>query len=147
MKENCSGTDILIRNYVHPTDYQAVFHVWQSAGKGIHITASDNMDEIEKLVKKSPGLFFVAEVDKKIIGTVMGGFDGRRGLIYHLAIHPDYQKQKIGTQLLTRVEETLHSLGCTKVYLFVLPENMELANFYFQKGYQKMEVVPFTKYL
>lgn len=140
-------TNVLIRNYQHPADYQAAHKVWESVGKGIHITFSDTIDEIEKLVTKSPGLFFVAEVDQRIIGTVMGGFDGRRGLIYHLAVLPEFQKQHIGSTLLHQVEEALHQAGCTKVYLFIVPENLELADFYYQYGYEKMDAVPFTKYL
>lgn len=146
-----SGTDIEekvhIRNYRHPSDYEGALRVWQSAGKGIHITFSDTIEEIEKLVKRSPGLFFVAEIDGEIIGTVMGGFDGRRGLIYHLAVHPDYQNKHIGTRLLKSVEEALASAGCTKVYLFIVPENIDLAGYYERMDYEQMDVIPFTKYL
>jgi ribosomal protein S18 acetylase RimI-like enzyme len=142
-----SGTNILIRNYQHPTDYQAALHVWKSAGKGIHITFSDSIDEIEKLVNKGPDLLFVAEIEGRIIGTVLGGFDGRRGLIYHLAVLPEYQKLHIGSQLLHTVEEALQKAGCTKVYLFVVPDNLDLADYYFKMDYEKMDVIPFTKYL
>jgi ribosomal protein S18 acetylase RimI-like enzyme len=146
-----SGTNnekkVHLRIYQHPSDYEGAFRIWQSAGKGIHITFSDTIDEIEKLVKRSPGLFFVAEIDGKIVGTVMGGFDGRRGLIYHLAVHPDYQNKHIGTQLLKRVEEALASVGCTKVYLFIVPENINLAGYYKKMDYEQMDVIPFTKYL
>jgi ribosomal protein S18 acetylase RimI-like enzyme len=139
--------NISIRNYRHPDDYQAAYAVWGSAGKGIHIAASDSLDEIGKLVMKSPGLFFVAESEGRIIGTVMGGFDGRRGLIYHLAVLPEYQKKHIGSRLLRRVEEALFSIGCTKVYLFLVPENMQQAGFYRKWDYEQMDVIPFTKYL
>lgn len=138
---------VQFRLYQHPADYEAALRVWQSAGKGIHITFSDAIAEIEKLVKRSPGLFFVAEIDGEIIGTVMGGFDGRRGLIYHLAVHPDFQHRHIGTQLLKKVEEALSSAGCTKVYLFIVPENLNLAGYYEKLDYERMDVIPFTKYL
>ena len=147
MDQSDTVESIRIRNYRHPTDYQGAYTVWESAGKGIHIAASDSMDEIGKLVKKSPGLFFVAESEGRIIGTVMGGFDGRRGLIYHLAVRPEYQKKHIGSRLLSRVEEALYKTGCTKVYLFLVPENMEQASFYQKFDYEQMDVIPFTKYL
>ncbi len=139
--------NILIREYHHPTDYQTVYSVWGSVGKGIHISFSDQFEELEKLVTKSPGLFFVAEDGDQIIGTVMGGFDGRRGLIYHLAVLPEYQNLHIGTRLLARVEEALCIAGCRKIYLFIVPENMDRADFYEKRGYQHMDVVPFTKIL
>lgn len=142
-----SSNNIRLREYQHPEDYLSVYSVWRSVGKGIHISFSDQFEELEKLVQKSPGLFFVAEDDDRIIGTVMGGFDGRRGLIYHLAVLPEYQNLHIGTRLLTRVEEALYMAGCIKIYLFIVPENMDRADFYEKRGYQQMDVVPFTKVL
>lgn len=139
--------DAIIRLYKHPDDYLDARHVWESAGKGIHITFSDDIDEIGKLVERSPGLFFVAEMDGQIVGTVMGGFDGRRGLIYHLAVLPEYRHHKIGTSLMNKVEGELNRTGCTKVYLFILPDNLELVDFYKNLDYEQMAVIPFTKYL
>jgi ribosomal protein S18 acetylase RimI-like enzyme len=143
--ETCDENSVQIREYRHPIDYQGAYHVWEASGKGIHISFSDSIDEIQKLVEKSPGLFFVAEIDDRIIGTVMGGFDGRRGLIYHLAVLPEFRSRNIGSNLLKRVEEELVKAGCKKVYLFIVPENCELSEYYLERGYEKMDVIPFTK--
>lgn len=139
------STEIQIRRYRHPMDYQAAYHVWESCGDGIHISFSDSPQELEKLVNISPGLFFLAEDHGKVIGTVMGGFDGRRGLIYHLAVLPEYQNHHIGSLLLNTVEDALVKRGCKKIYLFLVPENLERAGFYENKGYDRMNVIPFTK--
>jgi ribosomal protein S18 acetylase RimI-like enzyme len=139
--------DMEIRLYRHPEDYSAVYHVWESAGEGIHISFSDKPEELEKLVQRNPGLFFLALDQGKVIGTVMGGFDGRRGLIYHLAVLPEYQNRHIGSFLLNRVEEELYAQGCRKIYLFIVPENMNRAGFYRNLGYEQMDVIPFTKVL
>jgi ribosomal protein S18 acetylase RimI-like enzyme len=140
-------TELFIRIYKHPADYAAVYSVWEKTGKGIRITRSDKMTEIEKLIHNSPGLFFVAEINHQIVGTVMGGFDGRRGLIYHLAVLPEFQKHQIGSKLLQKVEKELIEKGCIKVYLFITPENIDLTEFYNKHGYQRMDVIPLTKYL
>jgi ribosomal protein S18 acetylase RimI-like enzyme len=138
---------IEIRRYNHPQDYSAVFTVWEAAGEGIHISFSDSPEELEKLVTISQGLFFLAVDSGRVIGTVMGGFDGRRGLIYHLAVLPEYQNRHIGSCLLNQVEAALFEHGCRKVYLFIVPENMDRAGFYERLGYDRMNVVPFTKVL
>jgi ribosomal protein S18 acetylase RimI-like enzyme len=140
-------TNLIIRMYQHPADYAAVYKVWENAGKGIRISLSDKLTEIEKLIHFSPGLFFVGEINHQIIGTAMGGFDGRRGLIYHLAVLPEFQKHHIGSKLLQKVEEELIKKGCIKVYLFITPENIDLTDFYNKHGYQRMDVIPLTKYL
>jgi ribosomal protein S18 acetylase RimI-like enzyme len=147
LQVNISESDIHIRSYQHPDDYPKALQVWEKAGTGIHIADSDRLEEIEKLIHKSPGLFFVAEYDQRIIGTVMGGFDGRRGLIYHLAVLPEFRNLHTGTRLMHTLEDQLQKMGCTKVYLFVLPENQGIFDFYQKQGYEKMTVIPFTKYL
>lgn len=138
---------IAIRLYRHPEDYASVYQVWESVGEGIHISFSDSPEELEKLVTKCPGLFFLAVDGDSVVGTVMGGFDGRRGLVYHLAVLPEYQNRHIGSYLLNQVEEALYEHGCRKVYLFIVPENMDRAGFYRRLGYDQMDVVPFTKVL
>ena len=65
---------------------------------------SDTLNEIAKKVQRDPDLFLVAEVDNRLIGTVIGGYDGRRGMIYHLAVANEYRQQGIGEVLMEEVE-------------------------------------------
>ena len=136
---------IEIRQYNHAEDYTDVLKIWNSVGDGIHVSFSDKPEELEKLLRVSPGLFFLAIENGKIIGTVMGGFDGRRGLIYHLAVVPEYQNRHIGSFLMNYVENALYDRGCRKIYLFIVPENLNISSFYQNLGYEQMAAVPFTK--
>ena len=54
-----------------------------------------------------------------MVGTVIGGFDGRRGLIYHLAVEPGFRKRGIGSLLMEEVERRLKGKGCLRCYLMV----------------------------
>jgi len=51
---------------------------------------------IDKKLEVEDDLFFVALIDDKIIGTIMAGYDGHRGWIYSVAVHPEHRKQGIG---------------------------------------------------
>jgi ribosomal protein S18 acetylase RimI-like enzyme len=42
------------------------------------------------------GLFFVSQTGKKISGAVMAGWDGHRGWIYSLAVHPNSEIEESG---------------------------------------------------
>ena len=66
--------------------------MWASIEKGVHTGRSDTPPEIEKKIARDPDLFLVAEVEHQIIGSVIGGFDGRRGLIYHLAVRLGFSR-------------------------------------------------------
>jgi hypothetical protein len=79
--------EIKIREFRFPEDYQPVYELWLSIERGVHVGRSDTPAEIEKKISRDPDLFLIAECEHAIIGSVIGGYDGRRGLIYHLAVH------------------------------------------------------------
>ena len=132
---------VQIRGFDFPSDYEQVIELWQSIERGIHLGRSDTFTEIEKKISRDPDLFLVAEFDGRIIGAVMGGFDGRRGLIYHLAVASAFRGRGIGSDLMQGVESRLRAKGCLKCYLMVTLDNMEVINYYAQHGWQHMEHV------
>ena len=129
---------IAIRQFQFPEDYEAVARLWKSMERGVNFGRSDTKDEIAKKVARDPDLFLIAENGNELIGTIIGGFDGRRGMIYHLAVASSYRENGIGSQLLAEVEKRLRAKGCLKCYLLVLTDNVEAAQFYAHHGWQHM---------
>ncbi len=135
------ASSIQIREFRFPADYEAVYGLWKSMEKGVNVSRSDSLAEIEKKVARDPDLFLVAEVDSCIIGSVIGGFDGRRGLIYHLAVAASFRELGIGSRLMEEVEARLRAKGCLKCYLMVLPDNPELEDYYRRRGWGRMDTI------
>jgi ribosomal protein S18 acetylase RimI-like enzyme len=133
-------------------DYDTVYTLWQNAGDGLGIGRSDTREEIAKKLQRDPDLFLVAEdetsevlgdfgsLGRKIIGTVIGGYDGRRGMIYHLAVDRAYRARGIGKLLMDEVERRLQAKGCLKAYLLVKRGNEEVVKFYRHLGWETMEI-------
>jgi len=132
---------VRIREFDISQDYEEVRNLWKGAGAGIQLRRSDDRDEILKKLQRDPDLFLVATSDEKIIGSVIGGFDGRRGLIYHLAVEQGYREQGIGSQLMDEVENRLRLKGCIKSYLLVTRENESAMRLYEKRGWQHMDSV------
>lgn len=80
-------------------------------------------------------LFFVATISDDVVGTVMAGFDGVRGWIHKLAVHPAHQRKGIARLLMEAAESGLASKGCPKVNLQVRAANAEVLDFYKAAGY------------
>lgn len=135
------SSQIHIREFKFPVDYQQVYELWSSIEKGVHIGRSDSLTEIEKKVSRDPELFLVVEYQNKIIGSVIGGYDGRRGLIYHLAVDASFRGQGIGSRLMDEVEARLRAKGCLKCYLLVTADNIEVEDYYRQRGWQHMDSI------
>ena len=134
-------SEVQIRPFNFPADYQPVYDLWSSIEKGVHVGRSDTPAEIEKKISRDPDLFLVAECENKIIGSVIGGYDGRRGLIYHLAVTHAFRGQGIGSRLMDEVEERLRAKGCLKSYLLVTSDNPEVERYYKQRGWYPMDTV------
>jgi len=135
-----------IREFRFPVDYQQVHQLWESIEKGVRVGRSDTLVEIEKKTAHDPELFLVAESAENIVGSVIGGFDGRRGLIYHLAVAKEFRGRGIGTRLLNEVEARLRAKGCLKCYLMITPDNEEAAQYYERHGWHHMDYVrPYGK--
>jgi ribosomal protein S18 acetylase RimI-like enzyme len=90
---------------------------------------------IDKKLDTGDGLFFIALEDQQVVGTVMAGYDGHRGWIYSIAVHPDHRKQGIGSKLLAYTQVKLEDLGCLKVNLQIMEGNEEVRKFYLANGY------------
>lgn len=80
-------------------------------------------------------LFLVGVLDETVIATVLGGYDGHRGWVYHLAVHPEHRRAGFGRELMQTVEHHLRGLGCPKVNLQVRTENSAVVDFYESLGY------------
>jgi ribosomal protein S18 acetylase RimI-like enzyme len=79
------------------------------------------------------------------VGTVLGGFDGRRGMVYHLAVAESYRQRGIGSALMDELEARLRQKGCLRYYLLVTNDNLEATRFYEARGWEEMDLHIFAK--
>lgn len=134
-----SDLPVRIREFRLPDDYPAVYDLWTHAGPGIHVGRSDSLDEIAKKIARDPDLFLLAEIDGKLVGTVLGGYDGRRGIMYHLAVLSEYRNNGVGDLLARELEQRLRQKGCLRCYLLVTRDNENALRFYEKRGWQRMD--------
>lgn len=144
-----SGRDaqppVTIRNFSYPQDYLGVYTLWEDAGPGIHLRRSDNPNEIQKKLQRDPDLFLVAEIDGVIVGSLLGGFDGRRGMMYHLAVDQGIRRRGIGSLLVEELEQRLRAKGCIRYYLLVTRDNRSAIRFYEGRGWERMDLLAYGK--
>ena len=138
---------IVIRQFSFSDAYEAVINLWSKAGEGIHLGPSDDPEEIKKKSDFDPGLFLVAEKDEGIVGSAIGGFDGRRGLIYHLAVAKEERTSGLGSLMMQEVERHLGERGCIRAYLLVTNDNVNAIDFYAKRGWSQMDLLILAKNL
>jgi ribosomal protein S18 acetylase RimI-like enzyme len=134
-----------IREFIFPDDYQAVLKLWEQSGPGVHVRRSDQPEQIAKKLQRDPDLFLVSEAGGRIVGSVLGGFDGRRGMVYHLAVSTTFQGKGIGAALMEELERRLRLKGCIRSYLLVTRDNDQAIRFYEGRGWERMDLYAYGK--
>lgn len=107
--------------------------------KGVHFGRSDVPTEIEKKLARDPDLFLVAESDGDLVGTVIGGFDGRRGMVYHLAVAHAHRRRGIAEALMHEIEKRLLAKGCIRAFLLVHADNTEARALYEKQNWTHLD--------
>ncbi len=92
-------------------------------------------------------LFLVGEERARVVATALGGYDGHRGWVYHMAVAPECQRTGIGRAIMLDLERRLLALGCPKLNLQVRSQNREVVSFYNSLGYEVEERVSMGKKL
>lgn len=127
------------------TDRNAVIELWQACG--LTRPWNDPDRDISRKLKIQAELFFVGELDEKVIASAMAGYDGHRGSVFYLAISPSFQGLGYGQLMMQSVEDALKAMGCPKLNIVVRTSNEKVLEFYSHLGYATDEVVSLGKRL
>lgn len=119
-------------------DIKNAYKLWKKVGVSVVSYERENF-EVDNVLRLNPTSCYVLENEKKIFGTILGAFNGRRGWIYHLAIDPAYQNKGYGSALLQKAEKALASLGATKILLGVWLYNELVLKYYQKRGFSMMD--------
>jgi ribosomal protein S18 acetylase RimI-like enzyme len=95
---------------------------------------------------ENPAIELVAELNGQIIGlidveyekeekTVCSKGEGLGGMVWHIAVHPDYYRQGIGEQLLQEAEKRSINLGLNRF------EAWTRDDYWVQNWYEKMKFI------
>jgi ribosomal protein S18 acetylase RimI-like enzyme len=135
---------IEIRPY-ESSDERQVIQLWTDCG--LVVPWNNPHRDIQRKLDVQPELFLVGCLANKIVATVMAGYEGHRGWINYLAVHPDHQRSGIGSRMMDKAEKRLRAAGCPKINLQVRRTNTKVSEFYKKIGYTLDDVISFGKHL
>ena len=119
-------------------DFDALYAIWAACGNGLN-NLDDSREGIAKYLKRNPETSFVAEENGVIAGAILCGHDGRRGIIQHMSVSPQFRRRGIGHKLVRRALAALKAEGINKVLLVAFKENALGNAFWEAEGFSLRE--------
>ena len=116
-------------------DYDKAVALWRMV-EGVEVAEGDSKEEIRAYLLRNPGLSRVAEENGAMVGAVLCGHDGRRGLIYHLAVAPASHGKGIGKLLVRECLTRLRATGIVRALILVAGDNASAHSFWLRIGWE-----------
>ena len=127
-------------------DYDSVITLWKEGEIPYRPQGRDSKRNIKRQLQQSNCYFLIAEIDKKIIGAIVGTHDGRKGWINRLVVAPSYQKKGIAKRLVEEVEHHFLTIGIDIVACLIEEWNTTSMQVFEQLGYTKHpDILYFSK--
>jgi ribosomal protein S18 acetylase RimI-like enzyme len=142
-------------------DAPVVVTLWREAAA--EPTHTDNVESVRRLIERDPSALILAEVDvepepepepgdesevqdgpkaqeapgRRLVGSVIAGWDGWRGSIYRLAVVPDLRRQGLGRQLVQQAEARLAEVGAVRCQAIVVETDAHAVAFWRASGWEQ----------
>jgi len=113
---------------VRTDDLSAVLELWREAEATPSLT--DSLDGLNALMRESSATLLVAIADERVVGSVIGGWDGWRGNIYRLAVAPAYRRRGIARELVREINRALFAKGAQRISALVEHEHACAVSFW-----------------
>jgi len=130
----------------NPADTTAVIKIWEQVFPDDR-PHNQPAKVIRDKISARDNLFFVAEHERRVIGTVLAGYDGHRGWLYSVAVDPAAHRAGTGKNLVDHALTALKARGCSKVNLQIRADNSQVVQFYERLGFKLEERISMGKLL
>jgi ribosomal protein S18 acetylase RimI-like enzyme len=116
-----------------PDDAERVVQFWHEAGASMG--PGDSAQHVRQAIENPAAQLIVAEAGQDIVGTLLGTFDGWRGNMYRLVVHPDRRREGIGRRLVKRIEQFFAEQGARRVTVLIEADRPWAVAFWSAVGY------------
>jgi ribosomal protein S18 acetylase RimI-like enzyme len=136
--------DIFIRQFSQK-DYDKIIALWRNANLPFRPEGRDSSAKINEQIKNVTTIILVAEFNGKIVGTVLGTHDGRKGWINRLAVDTEFRRKNVAKRLVAELESRFEKIGLEVVACLIEGKNTASMEVFKKLGYEELDVKYFSK--
>lgn len=118
-----------------PDQAEQILRFWQESGASMSIT--DQAVHLRRVLMNPAAVLVLAVKNGETIGALLGTFDGWRGNMYRLVVHPKYRRQGIGRRLVRQVEQVFAQWGVQRVTVLIETGRPWAMQFWTAVGYPR----------
>ena len=128
-------------------DFNSLYKLWKTVGLWLYPIEEEKPRFDNMLTFNSSLCLVLADEGKKVIGSILGAFDGRTVSIHRLAVHPDYQERGYGARLVKELEDRAGKQGIKKIAGQIHVSNLKVLGFYEKQGFRRDDTITVVKRL
>jgi ribosomal protein S18 acetylase RimI-like enzyme len=118
-----------------PDDAERIVRFWHDSGASMG--PGDSVAFVRGAITNPAARLILAEAGDDLVGTLLGTFDGWRGNMYRLVVHPAWRRQGIARQLVTRVEQFFAECGARRITVLIEVDRPWAVAFWTAVGYPR----------
>ncbi len=119
-----------------PKDYDDIISVWDRAELPYKKKGRDSKWEIERQLSSDSTIFRGCYVKDKLVGVVIGTYDGRKGYINRLAVIPELQRKGFSKALIRELERVFQERGIKVIEVLIDDHSPESKMLFENLGYK-----------
>jgi ribosomal protein S18 acetylase RimI-like enzyme len=136
---------ILTISDLAPAEIESAVALWEECG--LTRPWNDPRADIALALGKPTSTVLAGRLDGELVATAMTGSDGHRGWVYYLGVANAHRRKGYGAAMMQTAADWLKARGVPKLHVMIRTENVAVAAFYAQLGYEKSDTITMAKRL
>lgn len=124
-------------------DYDRMVRLWLDAGLTFRPKGRDSREMLEVEMSRDYCAFFGLFVEQRMVGVAIANWDGRRGWVNRVAVHPDFRGQRLASKLIDKCEEFLRECGALVICALIEDPNLPSMSAFEHAGYSCLDEIKY----
>jgi len=122
-------------------DYEELIALYRLCGMDPRVRGRESRSAIAAQLRTSRNRYLGAFEGDRLVGSVLGTQDSRKGWINRLVVHPGYRRRGLARRLVRTCEKGLRSQGIRMFAALIEPANKTAAAVFQSLGYEVQPIL------